>query len=143
MGLVKLLAPFLPYVTEEIYQGLFGARVSSRQAHGSGSLHRSSWPQVDTRLVDPEAEGRGALLVEIATAIRRSKSERNLSLAVGIDRLQLACSDTDLAAWLEAAAPDLASVTRSSRVEVVTALDPDLEIVLEQGPVRAAIHLNI
>ena len=35
---IKLFAPFLPHVTEEIYAGLFAAR------EGSATIHRASWP---------------------------------------------------------------------------------------------------
>lgn len=134
LSMIKLFAPFLPYVTEEIYQGLFAER------EGHGSLHRSRWPEVDARLVDPQALERGDLLVAVASAVRRYKSEQNLSLAVGIDRLQLACSEPDLAAWLEAGRFDLASVTRAERVEVVDVLDPGLKLILGEGPARAAIR---
>ena len=46
---VTLFAPFLPYVTEAIYQALF-ARLS-----GGGSLHLASWPEVDQTLRSMEA----------------------------------------------------------------------------------------
>src|SRR5207248_8037881 len=39
LSTLKLLAPYLPYVTEEIYQGLF------RQRDGAASIHLSAWPQ--------------------------------------------------------------------------------------------------
>ena len=133
LALTKLLAPFLPYVTEEIYQGLFAAE------EGGGSLHNSRWPQIDPRLADAQAADRGELLVTIASAVRRYKSERNLSLAEGLDRLQLACSQDDLAGWLKTARQDLASVTRAACIEICATLDPGLEIIIPEGPIQAGI----
>jgi valyl-tRNA synthetase len=133
LAIIKLLAPFLPFVTEEIYQGLFANQESG------GSLHLSRWPQVDPLLSDSRAAERGELLVMIATAARRYKSERNISLAGGLDRLQLACSQEDLIDWLDASRSDLASVTRAATIEIKAKLDLGLEVILADGPIQVAV----
>ncbi|MCP4517150.1 MAG: class I tRNA ligase family protein, partial [Delftia sp.] len=50
---LKLFAPFIPYVTEEIYQHLFAA------SDGAESLHLSRWPAPDARFEDEAAEALG------------------------------------------------------------------------------------
>ena len=109
---VKLLAPFLPYVTEEIWQSLF-----AREAW-VGSLHRAAWPEVDERWEDPDAEALGETLIEIATAVRRYKSERSMSLGAEMPGLVVVADDPTLALWLADAEEDLLSVTRAQAVEV-------------------------
>lgn len=131
----KLFAPFLPHVTEEIFQGLFAT------APGQDSIHRASWPVADEELPDDRSEVIGEILVEVTTAARRYKSERGLSLGVELERLQLATSEPALAAGLQAAEADLMSITRALRVEVVETLDPDLDVVNVGGPLAAAIGL--
>jgi valyl-tRNA synthetase len=72
---LKLFAPFLPHVTEELYQSLFAARGGPFR-----SLHRTSWPRVEPGDADAEAEAAFAAAVAVVTVGRRWKSERNLSM---------------------------------------------------------------
>jgi valyl-tRNA synthetase len=125
-SLLKLLAPLLPYITEAIWGELYAADENQH------SIHRSLWPQPEEMpvLADPPAHLSplefGDLLVEIATAVRRYKSENNLSLGAELDLLQLAPHDPSLAAALQSAPADLISVARVRRVEIRPALDADL-----------------
>jgi valyl-tRNA synthetase len=130
---IKLFAPFLPYVTDEIYQGLFAA------TEGCPSIHRAPWPQVDEPLMDAEAEAIGERLVELATAARRYKSTRNLSLGTELTRLRLATSEPTLLQALEAAIPDLMSVTRAKEILVGRVLDGEGEMVKLEGGLELAI----
>lgn len=110
--LLKLFAPFFPHITEEIYQGLFVV------AEGVESIHRAAWPQPEARFEDAAALAFGETLVEIATAARRYKSERGLSLGTELAELRIATSDESLARQLQAAEEDLRSITRAQVVLV-------------------------
>jgi valyl-tRNA synthetase len=131
---LKLFAPFLPHVTDEIHRHLFAG------ADGSTSIHRSRWPEPDARFEDAAAERFGEILVEIATAVRRFKSEQSLPLGTEIPRLELVASEPDLSMRLKAATEDIKSVTRAQRVQVVPALDPGLERLNLSGTTRAALE---
>lgn len=109
---VKLLAPFLPFVTERIYQGLFA------DTDGAASVHRSRWPVADAKLMDEAALAFGDLLVEIATTVRRYKSAHELSLGAELAELRLATPDAALRAQLASSAADLQSITRAQEVRV-------------------------
>jgi valyl-tRNA synthetase len=85
-----LLAPGVPFVTDAIYRELFSAR------EGRPSIHRAPWPQPDARFEDEPAQAGGELLIGIATAVRRYKSEHNLSLGTEIACLQLSPEDKSL-----------------------------------------------
>jgi valyl-tRNA synthetase len=128
--LLKLLAPFLPFVTEEIYQGLFANRESSSDCQselpadeeaqaGFHSIHLASWPLADPSLESDEAEAVGEALVQIATAARRYKSEHNLALGYELDRLQLSAEVPAMASTLKLAYADLMSVTRARQIEIL------------------------
>jgi valyl-tRNA synthetase len=136
---LKLLAPLLPFVTDEIYTDLFPAE------NQTGTIHTSSWPKPDPELEDERAEALGEHLVAIATAVRRYKSERNLALGRELTRLQLAAvkhkdgSSAELIAWLEQARADLMSITRSRQIDIVPALDREHEII----PVNERLFLQI
>lgn len=128
---LKLFAPFLPYVTEEIYLNIFqkdGRRVDYADVDraSSNSIHTSAWPVPDPRLENDSSEALGETLVGIATAVRRYKSEHNLPLGSEMGKLQLSSADGE-AEELEAASQDLMSITRARLVEIVRQPDPGLE----------------
>lgn len=147
LTLIKLFAPILPFVCEEIYQGVFAG------SQPGTSIHASRWPAVDVRFLNAQAETNGEALVAIASAVRRYKSEHNLPLGSEITRLQL-CVDQPEAMQkkkapkgqnfqpnaLLAAKADLVSVTRASQVEFVKQLEPGLEVILADGPLIAALE---
>ncbi len=111
LTLLKLFAPFFPHITEEIYQGLFAA------AEGMESIHRAAWPQPEARFEDDAALALGETLVEIATAARRYKSERGLSLGAELAELRIT-AELPLAEQLRAAEEDLRSITRAKAIIV-------------------------
>src|SRR5205085_7923775 len=83
LAILKLFAPFLPYITEEIYLALFA------ETEGSASIHISPWPTANEAFVDDKADTAGETLIEVATAVRRYKSESNISVGTQLQRLQL------------------------------------------------------
>ncbi len=113
LTMLQLFAPFLPYVTEAIYQSLFAASDGEPR-----SVHRSRWPSVDEALIDEAAEAAGEAMVTIASAVRRYKSEASLSLGAEIARLDIETSDAALAAKLALAEADLRSVTRARTIDI-------------------------
>ncbi len=119
-------------MTDEIYTGLFAAR------EGSATIHRASWPTSDEALLDEEAEEAGEVIVEIATAVRRHKSEANLSLGAELPGLALTTDSESLAEALRASEADLRSVTRAREVIVTYTIDA-LESPLPSGRVSLAL----
>ncbi len=75
-GILRLFAPFVPHVTEELYTCIFDA--------GSGtikSVHsRGMWPNAEEYQQDDNAEQAGIACVNLLEAIRKQKSDRNVSI---------------------------------------------------------------
>ncbi len=141
---LKLFAPFLPYVTEEIYQYLFKHHELPDESTGSKktpyeSIHLSAWPIPDPALVNDASDALGEVLVEIATAVRRYKSEHNLPLGKEIGKIQIS-SIEGMAEMLQAAIPDLMSITRAGMVEIVAKPDPGLERLVTETNIRIDIE---
>ncbi|MGZ3602424.1 MAG: valine--tRNA ligase [Ktedonobacterales bacterium] len=130
---LQLFAPILPYVTEAIYRGLFAWREEA-------SIHRSRWPIVEAALLDESAEATGEILIALATAVRRYKSEQNLSLGAELVSLHLATTDAVLAERLRASSADLRSVTRARDIAVTDRVDPALRTLLTDGTVTLALQ---
>jgi len=111
LSVMKLLAPYLPYVTEEIYQGLL------RQWDGAQSIHRAAWPAQQREWIDEEAETTGETLLELLRQVRRYKAERGLSVGAELEVLHITgCLEAAQRASLEMAMPDLKSATRVKRI---------------------------
>ncbi|MCB9421862.1 MAG: valine--tRNA ligase [Ardenticatenaceae bacterium] len=131
---LKLLAPLLPYVTEQIYQGLFA------EADGAASIHLSRWPVVDERWVDDTAVSLGETLLEIATAVRRYKSEHNLSLGAELPALHLATTDEELANALADSPADLISISRAQAVHINQPVGDGWDVVVRNGRYTLALE---
>ena len=74
LAVIKMFAPFTPFVTEGIYQ-LYFAGCEKKE-----SLHKSSWPIFDKALIDEEAEKLGGVIMQVLSEVRKSKTARNMSL---------------------------------------------------------------
>jgi len=136
LTVLKLFAPFLPYVTEEIYRALFAA------SEGAGSIHEARWPSADETLVDEAAEAAGDAVVDIATAVRRYKTGRQLFLGAELERLQVAVQDPALRQALHQAEADIRSITRAKRVEVCERLDDGLDVVGASETIVVALKIK-
>jgi valyl-tRNA synthetase len=96
--LLRLLAPFLPYVTEEVW--------SWWGDPASGSIHRARWPSIDELGAPAAAAEAWTAASEVLGAIRKAKTEAGLSLRAPVASVRVAASVERLA-WLQAAADDL------------------------------------
>jgi valyl-tRNA synthetase len=95
--LLRLFAPFLPFVTEEVWHWW-----------RSGSIHRSPWPRVD----ELGAHGSGnpevlRVTAEVLGAVRRAKTAAKRSMRAPVDKLTVTGPPAALGA-VEAARADLA-----------------------------------
>jgi valyl-tRNA synthetase len=83
---LKLFAPILPFITEEIYQIYF------KDFEKEKSIHISKWPEYKAELIDEEAEVAGDLAVQIISEIRKYKSSKQLSLKAEILKVTISCT---------------------------------------------------
>ncbi|MCH9753853.1 MAG: valine--tRNA ligase [Alphaproteobacteria bacterium] len=83
-AVLKLFAPFLPYITEELHDILF----SKGSVHGKGML-----PDSNKILQDNGSEEVGENVVEIVDVIRKYKAEREISIKSPISEVTILCVD--------------------------------------------------
>ena len=134
LTVLKLFAPILPYVTEEIYRHIFAQRREE-----TSSIHLSRWPTPDETLEDDWIENVGEALIEAVTAVRRYKTEHGLALGAELARLQLATQDPKLAEALRGGIADIKSITRAQQVEISEQLDSSLTVVKTEGTIVVAL----
>jgi valyl-tRNA synthetase len=104
----KLLAPFLPYFSEEIYSHI-----------KQESIHLQPWPKVNESLINAEAEATGEKIKEMTSAIRRYKAEHGMPLNVPLKEIEIYSTITD--------ASDIAGASNST-IKLRSGV-PDFEIV--------------
>ncbi len=105
---IRLLHPFAPFITEEIWQH-FGKLVSRRSAlPGEGpeapaaSIMVAPWPQADERWLNPDAECAFAQVQEIVRAIRNIRKKMGLADRTPRLRAVISLADPCCQAALEA-----------------------------------------
>ena len=117
-ALLRLFAPFLPYVTEEVWSWW-----------QDGSVHRASWPSADEH--GPAASG-DPLVLEVAAAalaeVRKAKTEAKQSLRAEVSRVLVRDTPERLAALLSAA-DDLKEAGHIA--ELLTEAAPELVVQVE------------
>ncbi|MBW8350217.1 valine--tRNA ligase [Bacillus sp. IITD106] len=75
---MRLLHPFMPFITEEIWQNL---------PHKGESITIANWPQVDPSLSDQMAAGEMKLLMDIIHSVRTIRAEVNTPMSKKIKML--------------------------------------------------------
>lgn len=76
---LKLLAPYVPFITEEVH---------SLVLKNEKSIHLCSWPKSEKKLINKNIEDSGDLLVKMVSALRKYKKSKNLSLKEEIKKIE-------------------------------------------------------
>ena len=84
---LKLLHPFMPFITEEIWQKI---------PHKGESIIISSWPQYNIESVDKDAEEKMSKIMDIIRTIRNIKSDMNIPYSKKIDLYLNIAQDNNL-----------------------------------------------
>ncbi len=84
-GLLRLFAPFVPHVTEELFSYIFDDKFAK-----SGSVHaRGNWPLATNYPYDATAEKSGMACVDILNVIRKAKSEASVSIKFPVESVEV------------------------------------------------------
>lgn len=86
LSVIKLFAPFIPHLTEEIYQIFF------REEEQQKSVHLTSWTSIKKEEFNEEAKEVGEILIGITSFVRKVKSEQGISLRKEISSLTIECA---------------------------------------------------
>ncbi|PMC37146.1 valine--tRNA ligase [Bacillus sp. UMB0899] len=107
---MRLLHPFMPFITEEIWQSL---------PHQGESITVAAWPTVNEQLTDHEAAAEMKLLVEVIRAVRNIRSEVNTPMSKQIP-MQIKAKDQDVLTQLENNRAYIEKFCNTSSLTIVT-----------------------
>ena len=120
---LRLFAPFLPFVTDEVWSWW-----------QEGSVHRASWPQADRLLALATGADR-ALVDDVAavlTLIRKAKSEASASMKAEVASAVIT-APAESRDRLETVADDIAAVGRISALSFADGPAIEVSVVLAEG----------
>lgn len=111
-SILKLFAPFIPVVTEEIYSCLFEDEFNRKKSiHSMGNL-----PKVKILEYGEEIAAIGSIVLKIVADIRKYKSEKNMSMKDIIEKTEIHSPYN-----LESVIEDIKNVCNITSVNVVKA----------------------
>lgn len=113
--LLRLFAPFVPYITEEVWQWAFAAD------RGEPSIHHAPWPSLGefADCPPPERATSFPTAVSALAAIHKHKTLSQVSVGTPITELELA-TDSENAAALQAVWADVCAGARVESGRIVT-----------------------
>ena len=127
LTVLKLLAPIMPYITESLYQTHF------KEFEGKESIHISSWPSYDVKVINEDLEKAGDQIIQIIAAVRKIKSNNNISLGADIKSLTVECNK-ELQKTLEPALEDLKATTKAGTIsfgKATEVVNDDIKVDVE------------
>jgi valyl-tRNA synthetase len=116
LGSIKMIAPFMPHITEDVYQEHFLKHEKVK------SIHLSAWPE--KVLTDKEAEATGDVLKDVIAAIRGWKSEKKMPLNAELNLVEMIGGPL-----LNDARDDIIETIKAKCLEIVETADITEEVV--------------
>ncbi|PWE18051.1 valine--tRNA ligase [Marinicauda salina] len=141
--LIRLYAPFTPYVTDTLHELLHGS-----EDEAAPTVHaRGSWPKADDQAEAGVFRDEGDAFVAILAAARKVKSELQVSMRAPVTTLTVSGAESGLEAVIGDTTEDLKAVTTAEAVaagdapaDAPKAASPDerFTVALEMAPAEAA-----
>ncbi len=104
---LKLLHPFMPFITEQIWQNI---------PHSGDSIMVESFPESDSARIDPNTEGEIKVLFDVISEIRKIRSELKINPSSRI-RISLLASEDKSRAMLEENSKYICSLAKTGELE--------------------------
>ena len=82
-NILKLFAPFIPHISEEIYSQFFTSEfIKTKSIHARGS-----WPDINQSFFDQKSHDLGQAALKLIFEVRKFKSDNNLSMKTTIKKM--------------------------------------------------------
>lgn len=117
LSILKMLAIYMPHITEEVYQEYF------RQYEKTLSIHKTELKNIDIRY-DKNIENGGDEFIEIISQIRGYKSEKQVSVKTIIENIKICAKNVE---FLNSSMSDLKAVCSLQNVNLVESNKLEIE----------------
>ena len=126
--LVRLLAPFAPYITEELYQYL----VRSADPKASQSVHACDWPSVDDTLVDERLEAQMKIVQGLISSALYARQKSQVKLRWPVR-----------AVWVIPSTPEVAEAVSNMRMVLLDQTNSKEVKVVEVGEYPEGVEVEV
>ncbi len=107
-ALLKLFAPFIPHICDEIYSTIFAEEFAQNKSINA----RGNWPKTDQKFVNENLIEQGKYLLDIIFEVRKFKSEKNISMKTTVEKVRVSKIKE-----IEKFSQDLANVCNAKEIE--------------------------
>ena len=122
---LRLLHPFMPYITEELWQQLPGASkelLHPAYQHAEPTIMLAAFPEAQSALIDEAAEGEMQAVIDLISRVRNIRSEMQIKPSEPIPVL-IGAPDEKLRAVFSANTSQISRLLRASEVSISEQLD--------------------
>jgi valyl-tRNA synthetase len=142
---LRLLHPFMPYITEELWQRLPGdKRLHPAYQGAEATVMLTAYPEGAANLIDEAAESEMQAIIELISRVRNIRSEMNIKPAERIP-IVVGSPDESLRRVFSAARDQISRLVRASEVNVTERLEApkaSARAVLTGGGAELAVPLE-
>ncbi|MBC8457106.1 MAG: valine--tRNA ligase, partial [Deltaproteobacteria bacterium] len=132
-GVLRLLHPFMPFITEEIWQ---------RLPHNGESIAIAPWPEYSQEQIDDETEHAMSLIMDVIDNVRSIRGEMNVPSKIAVEVLIQTPIETDREILAEHLGDYINAFTRISKIDIAKRHDkPDAAAVAVVGDLEIYIPL--
>jgi valyl-tRNA synthetase len=123
---LRLLHPFMPFITEELWQRLPGVGKESlhpayRAASVTPTVMLTKFPQANPALIDERAEEEMRAVIELVSRVRNIRTELSVKPGEYLPRLFVSTPDREMRYVFANGAEQIARLTRTSQILIAGA----------------------
>ncbi len=133
--LLALSAPFVPFITEEIYQRMF----RSAEPNSPESVHMLDWPKFEAELVDEELERNMKIAMEIVESGLAARNKAKIKIRQPLRELIVVSDEPTVAAAVRALGHVISDVVNVKSVRVEPRSELEKYFLVKVEPVMSRL----